>query len=57
MKLSSSRHFARVISENGIGFVRGHRVEMEFNEEQFVGGGVFLFASVLEYFFWGNTLR
>jgi type VI secretion system protein ImpG len=48
--VKSSRHFARVISENGIGFVRGHRVEMEFDEEQFVGGGVFLFASVLERF-------
>ena len=48
--LKSSRHFARVISENGIGFVRGHRVEMEFDEEQFVGGGVFLFASILERF-------
>ena len=49
-RLSSTRNFARVISENGIGFVRGHRVEMEFDEEQFVGGGVYLFASVLEYF-------
>jgi type VI secretion system protein ImpG len=49
-KLSSTRNFARVISENGIGFVRGHRVEMELDEEQFVGGGVFLFASVLEHF-------
>lgn len=49
-KLSSTRHFARVISENGIGFVRGHRVEMTFDEEQYVGGGVFLFASVLEHF-------
>jgi type VI secretion system protein ImpG len=48
--VKSSRHFARVISENGVGFVRGHRVEMEFDEEQFVGGGVFLFASVLERF-------
>jgi type VI secretion system protein ImpG len=26
------------------------RAEIEFDEEQFVGGGVFLFASVLEYF-------
>jgi len=50
LSVKSSRHFARVISENGIGFVRGHRVEMEFDEEQFVGGGVFLFASVLEHF-------
>ena len=48
--VASTRKFARVISENGIGFVRGHRVEMQFDEEQFVGGGVYLFASVLEYF-------
>jgi type VI secretion system protein ImpG len=48
--LNSFRHSARVISENGISFVRGTRVEMEFDEEQFVGGGVFLFASVLERF-------
>jgi type VI secretion system protein ImpG len=48
--LKSHRHSARVISENGISFVRGTRVEMEFDEEQFVGGGVFLFASVLERF-------
>jgi type VI secretion system protein ImpG len=50
VKLGSSRHFARVISEHGIGFVSGHRVEIEFDEEQYVGGGVFLFASVLEHF-------
>jgi len=43
-------HFARVASENGISFVRGTRVEIEFDEEQFVGGGVYLLASVLEYF-------
>jgi type VI secretion system protein ImpG len=49
-KIDSRRHFARVISENGIAFVRGTRVEMAFDEEQFVGGGVYLFASVLEYF-------
>jgi type VI secretion system protein ImpG len=39
-----------VVSENGVSFVRGTRVEMEMDEEQFVGGGVYLFASVLEYF-------
>lgn len=50
LQLSSTRHFARVISENGIGFVRGHRVEMLFDEDQFVGGGVYLFSSILEYF-------
>ena len=48
--LDSRRHFARVISEDGIVFARGTQVEMEFDEEQFVGGGVYLFATVLEYF-------
>jgi len=49
-RVSSRRHFARVISESGIGFVRGQRVEIEFDEEQYVGGGIFLFASVIENF-------
>jgi len=31
-------------------FARGTRVEMEFDEDQFVGGGVYLFASVIERF-------
>ena len=48
--LKSARHFARLISENGVTFARGTRVEMEFDEDQFVGGGVFLFASVIEHF-------
>ena len=48
--LKSARHFARLISENGVTFARGTRVEMEFDEVQFVGGGVFLFASVIERF-------
>lgn len=48
--LSSKRHFARVISEHGISFARGVRVNIEFDEEMFVGSGVFLFASVLEHF-------
>ena len=29
---------------------RGTQVRMELDEEQFVGGGVYLFASVLEHF-------
>ena len=45
-----SRHFTRVISEHGISFARGTRVEIEFDEEQFSGGGAYLFASVLEKF-------
>jgi type VI secretion system protein ImpG len=39
-----------VISENGVVFARGTKVEMELDDEQFVGGGIFLFASVIEQF-------
>ncbi len=49
-ELTSRKHFARVVSENGIAFVRGTEVEVLFDEEKFVGGGVYLFASVLEHF-------
>ena len=49
-RLNSKRHFARVVSEDGVAFARGTQVEMEFDEEQFVGGGVYLFAAVLERF-------
>jgi type VI secretion system protein ImpG len=48
--LSSRRQFARVISDNGVAFVRGTLADMTFDEEQFAGGGVFLFAAVLERF-------
>jgi type VI secretion system protein ImpG len=48
--ISSARHFARLISENGITFARGTRVELELDEDMFAGGGVFLFSSVLERF-------
>lgn len=48
--LSSARTFARLISENGITFARGTRVELELDEDMFTGGGVFLFASVIERF-------
>jgi len=48
--LHSRRHFARVISDDGVSFARGTQVEMEFDEEQFVGGGVYLFAAVVELF-------
>ena len=48
--MKSRRHFARVVSELSVSFVRGMRVEIEIDEDQFVGGGVYLFASVLEYF-------
>jgi len=48
--VSSRRHFTRVISEHGVGFARGTRVEIEFDEEEFSGSGAYLFASVLEKF-------
>lgn len=48
--ISSRRHFARVASDNGITFARGTRVEIEFDDDQFVGGGTYLFASVIERF-------
>lgn len=50
VRVESRRHFARVSSENGITFARGMRVELELDEDKFVGGGAFLFASVLERF-------
>jgi type VI secretion system protein ImpG len=49
-RLESRRHFARVLSENGISLVRGTKVEIEFDEDQFVGGGAFLFAAIVERF-------
>jgi type VI secretion system protein ImpG len=41
---------ARVTTEHGLAFARGRRVEVEFDEEQFVGGGAYLLAAVLERF-------
>jgi type VI secretion system protein ImpG len=48
--LRSERRFARVVGDHGISYVRGVRVELELDEEKFVGGGVYLFSSVLEHF-------
>ena len=45
-----SASYARIVSENGITFTRGHRVEIDFDEEQFAGGGAYLLASVIEHF-------
>jgi type VI secretion system protein ImpG len=42
--------FARILTEHGLTFARGRRVEIEFEEEQFTGGGAFLFGTVLERF-------
>jgi type VI secretion system protein ImpG len=46
--LSGHATHARIASEHGLAFARGSRIELEFDEEPFAGGGVFLLASVLE---------
>lgn len=43
--------FARVTAAHGMTFARGRRIALDFDEEQFPGGGMFLMASVLEQFF------
>jgi type VI secretion system protein ImpG len=40
----------QVASEEGVSFIRGRKVDLELDEEQFAGGGAFLFASLLERF-------
>jgi type VI secretion system protein ImpG len=50
LAVRSRRHFARVSADSGITFARGTRVELELDEDQFVGGGIYLFASVIERF-------
>ncbi|MGH9559368.1 MAG: type VI secretion system baseplate subunit TssF, partial [Bryobacteraceae bacterium] len=40
----------QISSEDGVSFVRGRKVEIDFDEEHFTGGGVYLFASLLERF-------
>jgi type VI secretion system protein ImpG len=48
--LASRQCVSRVISDTGVAFCRGLEVELEFDEEQYAGSGVLLFASVLERF-------
>lgn len=47
----SAPTFSRILTEHGLTFARGRRVEIDLDEEQFTGGGVFLFGTVLERFF------
>ncbi|HSB36847.1 MAG TPA: type VI secretion system baseplate subunit TssF, partial [Thermoanaerobaculia bacterium] len=46
----SSRRVVRSLSDIHPGFVRGLEVSLELDEQNFVGSGIFLFASVLERF-------
>jgi type VI secretion system protein ImpG len=48
--VSSRRVTKQTGSRIGAGFVRGIETTIEFDEQQFVGSGVYLFASVLERF-------
>jgi type VI secretion system protein ImpG len=50
LSLHSQAHFTRLLSEQGVSFARGTRVELELDEEQFVGAGVYTFGAVLEVF-------
>ena len=50
VRLGSKPHFAIMQSVYGNLPARGTRVEIEFDERQFVGGGVYLFANVLDRF-------
>jgi type VI secretion system protein ImpG len=48
--VTSRRHFARVIGDYGISFVRGMQVRVDLDEEFFVGSGAYLFGAVLDRF-------
>jgi type VI secretion system protein ImpG len=50
-QLTSRQIVGRPSSMPWNGFCRGLEVTIEFDEEKFIGGGAFLFASVLEKFF------
>jgi len=50
LQVQSRRHFTGIASDEGISFARGTRIQLELDETRFVGGGAFLFASVLEHF-------
>ncbi len=49
--LKSESSVARVLFKSGVAFCRGLDVEVEFDENQYAGSGVFLLASVLDRFF------
>ncbi len=51
--MKSSPHFALVQSEYGLVPARGTEVMIEMDEQQFAGGGVYLFAAVLDRFLAG----
>jgi len=50
LKMNSSPNFALVDSAYGLIPARGTKVEMEFDEQQFAGSGLYLFAAVVDRF-------
>jgi type VI secretion system protein ImpG len=48
--VGSRKVTGRIATPDGAGFCRGIEVAIEFDEEKYVGSGVFLFASILERF-------
>lgn len=48
--VTSEPAYSRVSSAHGLSFGRGTRVNITLDEEQFTGGGAFLFATILERF-------
>jgi type VI secretion system protein ImpG len=50
-RVSSGPCVARVGSGQRLAFVRGTEVELEFDEDQYIGSGIYLLASLLERFF------
>ena len=53
LKMKSSPGFSLVNSAYGLIPARGTQVEMEFDEQQFAGSGLYLFAAVLDRFLAG----
>jgi type VI secretion system protein ImpG len=53
LKMQSAPGFALVDSAYGLIPARGTKVEMEFDEQQFAGSGLYLFAAVLDRFLAG----
>jgi type VI secretion system protein ImpG len=52
-KMTSSPHFALVESDYGLVPARGTKVEIELDEQQFAGGGAYLFGAVIDRFLSG----
>ncbi len=50
LSIHSEPHFARLTSTYGVSFARGTRVDLELDEEQFAGTGVYTFAAVMDVF-------